>query len=349
VSDYETTQRKRNIIVGVFVIAGMSALVWLIFKFQELPTFMGRWRSFQVFVQFPTAPGVEKDTPVRFCGYQIGRVMKVMAPEVRPEIRNGNETGLKYHQTLVVLSIDKKYVNIPYNSEIKLMTRGLGSSYIEIKAPLPEPNKPVTKFLGSGSLLQGSTGMTSEFFPQESQKKLDELVEDLKTLLTNANDIIGGRENKENIKKTIANLAEASQHLTQTVAEFRKFAATGTSTLNNADAKIEQVASAMVDTSEEFQKFAAAGTSTLKNTDAEVEKVVTAMVDTSEELSKATSQLRIILEKINSGQGTAARLVNDGRFYESLLENTQQMQALLEELTSFIAQARDKGVPIKLK
>jgi len=323
VSDYETAQRKRNIIVGLFVIVGMCALVWMIFKIQELPTFMGRWRSFQVFVQFPTAPGVEENTPVRFCGYQIGSVIKVMAPQMRPETRNGKKTGREYHQTVVVLGIEEKYVNIPSNVEVKLMTRGLGSSYIELKqrpgepqTPL-DPNRPETEFLVDKIWLQGSTGITSEFFPEESQKKLDELVEDFKTLLTSANDIIGGRENKENIKKTLANLAEMTQQATQTI--------------------------------EEFQKLAAAGSSTLKNTDAEVEKVVTAMVDTSEELSKATSQLRIILEKINSGQGTAARLVNDGRFYENLLENTQQMQALLEELTSFIAQARDKGVPIKLK
>jgi hypothetical protein len=31
-------------------------------------------RSFEIYVQFPPAPGVEKDTPVRFFGYQIGRV-----------------------------------------------------------------------------------------------------------------------------------------------------------------------------------------------------------------------------------------------------------------------------------
>ncbi len=323
-SDYETIQRKRNIIVGIFVILGMCALVWLIFKFQEFPTFMGRWRSFQVFVQFPTAPGVEKDTPVRFCGYQIGRVTKVMAPEIRAERHNGKKTGREYHQAVVVLNIDEQYVNIPSNVEVKLMTRGLGSSYIELKVdpanltpPPRDPNRPETIFLVDKMLLQGSTGMTSEFFPEESQKKLDELVEDLRTLLSNANDIIGVRENKENIKKTLANLAEMTQQATQTIKEF--------------------------------QKLATAGTSTLKTADAELEKVITAMVDTSEELSKATSKLRLLLEKVDSGQGTAARLVNDGRFYESLLENTQQMQTLLEELTSFIAQARDKGLPIKLK
>jgi len=237
---------------------------------------------------------------------------------------NGKETGLKYHQTLVVLSIDKKYVNIPSNVAVKLMTRGLGSSYIELKidpANLPalphDPNRPETKFLVDKMLLQGSTGMTSEFFPEESQEKLSELVEGLKTFIDNVNDIIGDPNSKENVKQTLANLAQASQHLTQTIEEFREFTAAGTSTLKNSDAKMEQVA--------------------------------TAMVDTGEELSKAASQLRLILEKIESGQGTAARLVNDGRFYENLLENTQQMQVLLEELTSFIAKARDEGVPIKLK
>jgi len=319
VSDYETTQRKRNIIVGVFVIVGMCALVWLIFKFGDLPMVVTKVGSIEVYVQFPTAPGVQRDTPVRFCGFQIGRVTAVTAPEIRTDM----VTGLKYYQTVVVLSIGKRYANIPSNIEVKLMTRGLGSSYVELKqrpgepaTPL-DPNRPETKFLVDKIWLQGSTGVTSEFFPEESQKKLNELVEDFKTLLDNANDIIGGEENKENIKKTLANLAEASEQAKQTIEEFRK--------------------------------FAVAGTATLKNADVEVERVVTAMVDTSEELSRATSKLRLILEKIDSGQGTAARLVNDGRFYENLLENTQQLQALLEEIKSFIAQARDKGVPIKLK
>lgn len=311
-SDYETIQKRRNIIVGIFVIVAVCALVWLIFKFGDLPSGVTKLRSFQVYVRFRAAPGVQRDTPVRFCGYQIGRVTDVMSPQILPEVHDGNETELKYHQTVVVLSIDRSYVNIPFNSEVKLMTRGLGSSYIEIRAPLPDPNNPVTKFLNRGSLLQGSTGMTSEFFPEESQKKLDELITSLNVLINNTNDIVGDPNNKENLKKSLANLAEASGRARDAI--------------------------------ETFQKFAAAGTSTLKNVD---ENLVTAMVDTSEELSRATSQLRLILEKINSGQGSAGMLLNDGRFYENLLENTQQLQALLEEVRGLIA--KSKGIPIKFK
>ena len=313
-------------IVGIFVVVGIGALVWLIFKFGDLPSAVTKMGSFEVFVQFPTAPGVQTDTPVRFCGYQIGRVTKVMAPEIRKDM----VSGLEYYQTVVVLSIDKRYVNIPSNIEVKLMTRGLGSSYIELKqhpdkpeVPL-DPNRPETIFLVDKIWLQGSTGMTSEFFPEESQKKLEELTEGFTTLINNANDVIGNPNNKENLQKMLANLADASQQATVTMQEAKQ-------------------------TIEEFRKFAAAGTSTLKNADAKAEELVVAMVDTSQEISKAAIRLRQILETINDGQGSAAKLINDGRFYENLLENTQQLQLLLNEIKSFVAQARDKGVPIKLK
>ena len=166
-SDYETSQRRRNFVVGVFVIMVLTALGWLIFKFGDLPGVVTKYRSFEVFVQFPSAPGVQRDTPVRFCGYQIGRVTSIMTPEVRKDL----VTGLEYYQTVVVLNIDKKYGAIPDDVEVKMMTRGLGSSYIELKQDPTKPDRG--SYLRDKIILQGSTGMTSEFFPEESQKILN--------------------------------------------------------------------------------------------------------------------------------------------------------------------------------
>jgi len=350
VSDYETSQRRRNIVVGLFVILGLCALVWLIFKFGDLPGIVTKLNSFEVFVQFPTAPGVQKDTPVRFCGYQIGRVTNVMAPEIRKDM----DTGLEYYQTVVVLSIDKRYVTIPSNVEVKLMTRGLGSSYIELKQnpelPLEprDPNRPETKYLVDSILLQGSTGMTSEFFPEESQQKLDKLVEGLGSLIANANDIMGDERSKENVKKTLANLAKASEQASNTLEEFEKLAASGTATLEKADTKIEEAVTAIVDTSNEIREFTATGTSSLKSFDDKSEKLVVALIDTSEQLSAAMAELQRILEKVNNGQGSAARLLNDGSFYENLIENTDQLKLLLEEMKAFVAEWKDKKIEVKL-
>ena len=326
-SDYETIQRRRNIIVGIFVIIAISALIWLIFKFGDLPSTISKFRSFEVYVQFPTSPGAEKDTPVQFCGYQIGRVTKVMAPEKLKDL----ETGLEYHQTKVILSIDKKYVNIPSNVEIKLMMRGLGSSYIELtvdptKQPAPpiDPNRPETSFLFNGILKQGSTGMTSEFFPTESQKKFEDIADGFKGFIDDARDFIGDPNSKENLKGTLANLHKVSheaieiiQQAQQTIQEFKEMAATGTKTLQNADAKIE--------------------------------RLVANFISTSDHLSEVAAQLQLILEKVNNGDGTIAMLLNDGQLYENMLESTEQIQMLLEELKSFVAKSKCKGLPIKLK
>lgn len=305
-SDYETTQRKRNMMVGIFVIVGICSLIWLIFKFGDLPTTVSKIGSFELFVQFPTAHGVQKDTPVNFCGYQIGRVTDVMSPDILED----KKTGQWYHQTKVVLRIDKKYVNIPSSVEVKLMRRGLGSSYIELtvdpnKLPAEplDPNRPETKYLVDKMLIQGSTGMTSEFFPAESQEKLQEFINGLTSLINNADKIIGDPANRENFKLVLTNLAKASRQANKSLKEFEEFSAAGTA----------------------------------------------AVMDTAEQLTETLIQLRLVLERINNGEGTAGRLLNDGRLYENLLENTQQMEELLKELKAFVTESRQKGVPIKLK
>jgi phospholipid/cholesterol/gamma-HCH transport system substrate-binding protein len=331
VTDYETIQRKRNVIVGIFVVVAVCALIWLIFKFGDLPTTVSKINSFEVFIQFPTAPGVQKDTPVRFCGFQIGRVTKVMFPEERVDLN----TQQKYHQTLVVLSIDKRYTNIPSNVEVKLMMRGLGSSYIELtvdpnKLPAPprDPNRPETRFLVHGMPLQGSTGQASEFFPPDIQKKLDELLTNLDGLIKHTDAIIGDPNNKAKIDKMIDNVYVASEDVKQA--------------LQDANETMQEVRGAI----KEFSNFSIAGKAIFEKADA---NLVPAVAELTEGLSEATSQLRQILEKINSGQGSAGRLIYDGKFYENLLENTQQVQMLLEELKALVIEAREKGIPLRLK
>ena len=349
-SDYETKQKKRNIVVGLFVIIGFCALVWLILKFGDMPGFVSKLDSFQIFVQFPTASGVQKDTPVNFCGYQIGRVTKVMAPDIREELDNGVKTGRLYYQTVVVLSIDKKYQTIPCNVKVKMMRRGLGSSFIEIEQcpdmesiPL-DPNRPETMFLYDGAYLQGSTGMTSEFFPEESQEKLSELIEGLKTFIDNSNNIIGDPENQNNFKTTLANLTEVSEQAKYTLKEFEELAASGESTLKHVETKLDEIVTVATNTTNDIRAFVNTGTEVLKSTDDNIEELVKSIVVSSEELGRATSQLRLIMEKVNNGQGTASRLINDPRLYEKLLDDTEQLEELLESMKSLIEKIEEKGL-----
>jgi ABC-type transporter Mla subunit MlaD len=86
------------------------------------------------------------------------------------------------------------------------------------------------------------------------------------------------------------------------------------------------------------------GGETLRSTDARIERLAASMVNTSDELGRAVSQLRLVLEKVNRGEGSVGRLINDGRLYESLLESTTQLNVLLKDLNELIDTISEKGL-----
>ncbi len=302
---YERIEKIQNITVGIFIIFGLIALGWLIFKFNDFPTAVSKFNSYEVGVQFASSPGAQKDTPVRFCGYQVGRVTDVKPPEMRDELKDGVKTGRRYFQSLVIMNIDKQFSNIPTNVDVQLITRGLGSSYIEMA---PEPNLPEISmeetgvapslFLRNGMVLQGHVGTSTDLLSAETQKKVDELLNSLILVINNTNDIIGDVNNKENVKLSLANLSEATAETKAVIKQFETF---------------------MVSANQ-----------------------------TTEELTGMLKSAKEIMAKIDSGQGSAGRLVNDARFYESLLENSKQLNMLLEEMQKFVKKLNEKGIKVQL-
>jgi phospholipid/cholesterol/gamma-HCH transport system substrate-binding protein len=298
-------------VVGLFVIVAVIAFFWMIFKFGDLPILVSEIRSYEVKIQFPSAPGVQRDTPVRFCGYQIGTVTDVKPPNVLQDLN----TKKWYHQTMVIVSIDNHFKDIPDIVEAKLMTRGLGSSYIDLRIPPVDVLKG--KVLVEGSLLQGSTGVSSEFFPEETQAKLEELITGISTFVKNSNDVIGDANNKANIKTALANLADASKEANDAIRQIKEAADAGKTMLQNADARTAQL--------------------------------TTSLVATSDKLGDVMTNLDSVLVKINDGQGTAGKLVNDGRLYEQLLEDSKQLHLVLQDMKTFVTESTEKGISIKLK
>jgi len=274
-------------IVGGFVIIAVVAFIAMVYKFQELPTIMGRLRSFQIMVNFPNAPGAQGNTPVQYCGYQVGRVI-----DVSPPFLYKDKQGRIYHHIKVTIAIEKKYVDIPSNVDVLLMRRGLGSSYIEFQfdpdRPLEplDPADPKTMYLMNGMVLAGSMGTGSDFFPKEVQTKIESLVESIDTLAKNINEIIGDADNKANVKQTLANVNNLTDQATKTLESIQGFTDTGTNSIEN----------------------------------------------TSERLDATLAELQMVLVKVNTGDGTAAKLLNDGRLYENLIDTTEELKITSQQL-----------------
>jgi len=293
VTDYNTLQRKRNIVVGGFVLVGVAVLLWMVGIFGELPVAASKWNSYEVVVMFPSATGIQEKTPVYYLGYPVGKVISVQAPQLT------DVDGSKLHQIIVGLAIDDKYETIPENVEIKVMKRSMGSSFIEIF----DPEVPSNNFLRADlERIQGSIGSTNEFIPQKVLDKLETLVVNISSLASNIDTIVGDPDNQQNIKETLANFTEVSQQASVTLKSITNFTDTGSKAIS----------------------------------------------ETSENLNESIIHVNSLINKINEGNGSASKLINDGRLYENLLESSEELKMALEQLKILAAEAREKGIKIKL-
>jgi phospholipid/cholesterol/gamma-HCH transport system substrate-binding protein len=90
-------------------------------------------------------------------------------------------------------------------------------------------------------------------------------------------------------------------------------------------------------------------TDTITDARADVNKISRQVDDRMLELASTLQSVNTIVAKVNTGQGTAGLLVNDPRLYQSLVDNSRQLNATILDLKRLIEQWEQEGVTLKLK
>jgi phospholipid/cholesterol/gamma-HCH transport system substrate-binding protein len=106
--------------VGVFVVAGIAALLFLALKVGNLATFSSG-QNYQVFAKFANIGGLKARAPIKSAGVVVGRVAS---------IRFDNES----YEAIVEMNLDAIYV-FPRDTTAKILTSGiLGEQYVGLEA-----------------------------------------------------------------------------------------------------------------------------------------------------------------------------------------------------------------------
>lgn len=106
--------------VGLFVIVGIAALLFLTLKVGSMNT-VNNSDSYEVIARFENIGGLKTRAPVKSAGVVVGRVA---------EVRFDNEM----YEAAVTLRLDKRYA-FPKDSSAAIMTSGLlGEQYIGLQA-----------------------------------------------------------------------------------------------------------------------------------------------------------------------------------------------------------------------
>ncbi len=106
--------------VGLFVIAGIAALLFLTLKVGSMNT-VNVSNSYEVVARFENIGGLKPRAPVKSAGVVVGRVADVQFDNER-------------YEAAVTLRLDKRYA-FPKDSTAAIMTSGLlGEQYIGLEA-----------------------------------------------------------------------------------------------------------------------------------------------------------------------------------------------------------------------
>ena len=106
--------------VGIFVVAGIGALLFLALKVGNLATFSSS-QSYQVQAKFANIGGLKVRAPVKSAGVVVGRIA---------DIRFDNDS----YEALVSMNIDQHYA-FPRDTTAKILTSGiLGEQYVGLEA-----------------------------------------------------------------------------------------------------------------------------------------------------------------------------------------------------------------------
>ena len=119
---------KRSIetLVGLFVVLGIAALVFLALKAANLASFSGS-NTYAVLAKFDNIGGLKVRAPVRSAGVTVGRVASITLDS-------------KTYQGIVRLEVDTK-VQFPKDSSARILTAGLlGDQYVGLEPGADEKN-----------------------------------------------------------------------------------------------------------------------------------------------------------------------------------------------------------------
>ena len=111
---------KNDVWVGLFVLLGVLALVFLALKSANLLSF--QWATtYQVSARFDNIGGLKPKAPVKASGVVVGHIDTIRFDD-------------KSYQARVILRMDQRYA-FPKDSTLKILTSGLlGEQYIGIEA-----------------------------------------------------------------------------------------------------------------------------------------------------------------------------------------------------------------------
>jgi len=308
--------------VGLFSILVMVVLSFMTFKIGGLS--LNDETGYRLYAWFENTAGVDKNTKVKLAGVDAGRVERIELVEDRAKI------------TLRMFP----NVSVRSDSGIAVQAHGLlGDKYLAIYG-----GTPGARFLADGDTIQISrvptdydtlitnlAAMSANFAAlgdslnhsigtEESREAIAQTIQNIRHITDNLNSVITANDNRiAQLMEKVNTLVDKAVSLTDSangmVTENRQQVSTAFANLSSVSDTFRQKAPQLLDdlsaSAAELKKLMAELHGPAVNTAKELEGVAMRAKTTLDSVSRMT-------ERIDKGEGTLGKLVNDEKLYNSV-------------------------------
>ena len=343
--------------VGLFIIGVLSVLFYLTFNVGGKRMF-GTKSQQTFFIHFSAITGVTEKSEVRMAGVKIGEVKKIVLDNYRAKV-------------IVDLT---ETCNIPIDSIAKVQGKGLlGEKFVEIVPGTSTTYVPnggelmqsvspanlddiVAKLSGALDDIKSVTeSLKDSLGSSEGKQGLKSIITNLSSLSADLQSVVGG--NKERLNSIILNVDKAANLIQSMLAENREnlrgsvesanktlktFSDKAPELLSHLDAAAAGIKEMVMENRENVKL----GISNLKDAGSNINQVINdnrenlkvAMANlksSSEKLDKIMDNVKQISGKMEKGEGTIGRLIQDDEVYTNLnqtLESTNNLARKVEHL-----------------
>jgi phospholipid/cholesterol/gamma-HCH transport system substrate-binding protein len=350
--------RRRNVLIGLFVLGGLAGLGILIVKFGESKRWFGQ--QYIVFAKFDRITGVREGTEVLLAGVSVGNIRKIeLAVRERP-----NEG------VLVAMEIAKEFP-LPKGSVATVETALMGQARINVMPPLESTDplpmdgtgmihgkivNPLEQVIDPrmmatlekttaqiGKLAETLTPAAEDIhnlLRQVTTKEVDTqgvtanfftAVERLHNVLKHFDTVLGDPNVQSNVRDTVANLKASSDELKLAIEGFKKLSESTQKTAASAQLVVDKL-STTVDTTQKH-----------------IDDLGKSLISNSDRLSKLLDYMVVAGRDLAEGKGKLGMLLRDVRFYEELLLTIQRLGLAAADMQVVIKQWQDSGFAVKLR
>ncbi len=304
---------KREAKIGIFLAGTIFILAALIFIVGDMSTWFKK-PGYTLVAYFPSVTGLEDRAAVRLAGVKIGTVRTIELAERRARL---------------VLNISPKF-QVPQGSKAAMASLGLiGEKYIEI-TPSDEPGYHVP-----GDTLESTAAVS---FDQLGVLLLS-IGEEVKGVSQSLRRITG-ESSQKNLEGILENLnvftAELGRFVEDNRGEFRAGVRSATAAFQEFERTVGEVSRSLDDTLRLVKEVAQENRESIKTNLGKIEELLN-------DIDESVRLLRNALEKVDRGEGTVGKLVQDPGLYEEARETLDGVRRTVGPLQDVRASVRFQG------